>query len=71
MESYIQILCRFQKCRQKVPPLLLLSNEKSSFSPPKNEKNLPMGVKGDYLVQGCDGGGTFRLHFWNLHKIWI
>jgi hypothetical protein len=18
-----------------------------------------------------DGGGTFRLHFWNLHKIWI
>ena len=29
------------------------------------------GVKGDFLVQGSDGGGTFCLHFWNLHKIWI
>ena len=26
MNSYIQILCRFQKCNQKVPPPLLLSN---------------------------------------------
>ena len=43
MDSYIQILCRFQKCRQKVPSVLLRS----------------------------DGGGTFCLHFWNLHKIWI
>ena len=24
-----------------------------------------------FLVQGSDGGGTFHLHFWNLHKIWI
>ena len=22
-------------------------------------------------MQGSDGGGTFRLLFWNLHKIWI
>ena len=41
--SYIQILCRFQKCKQKVPPPSLLSNTE----------------------------GTFCLHFWNLHKIWI
>ena len=26
--------------------------------------------KGDFLVQGSDGGGTFRLLFWNLHKVW-
>ena len=26
MDSYIQILCRFQKCKQKVPPPSLLSN---------------------------------------------
>ena len=32
MDSYIQILCRFQKCKRKVPPLLLLSNEKSPFT---------------------------------------
>jgi hypothetical protein len=29
MDSYIQILCRFQKYKQKVPPLSLLNNEKS------------------------------------------
>ena len=37
---YIQILCRFQKCKWRVHPL---------------------GVKGDFLVQGSDGGGTFCL----------
>ena len=32
----------------------------------------PLGVvKGDFLVHGNDIGGTFCLHFWNLHKIWI
>ena len=31
MDSYIQILCRFHKSKQKVPPPLLLDNEKSSF----------------------------------------
>ena len=25
----------------------------------------------DFLVQSIDGGGTFCLLFWNLHKIWI
>ena len=55
MDSYsIQILCRFQKCKQKVP-LPSLKN--------------PLGVKGLFLVQGSDSGGTFRLLFWNLHKI--
>ena len=32
MDSCIQILCRFQKCKQKVPPPSLLSNEKSPFN---------------------------------------
>ena len=30
----------------------------------------PWGVKGDFLVQGSDGGGTFCLVFCNLQKIW-
>ena len=25
------------------------------------KKNHPLGVKGDFLLQGSDGGGTFRL----------
>ena len=29
------------------------------------------GLKCDFLVQSSDGGGTFPLLFWNLHKIWI
>ena len=32
MDSYIQILCRIQKCKQKVPPLSLLNNEKSPLT---------------------------------------
>ena len=28
MDSFIQILCRFQKCKRKVPPLSLLSTKK-------------------------------------------
>ena len=58
MDSYIQILCRFQKCKQKVPPPSLLSNEKSPFTPPKEDFSHPWG-------------GTFFLNFLNLHKIWI
>ena len=30
-----------------------------------------MGVKVDFSFLRRDGGGTFPLHFWNLHKIWI
>ena len=71
MDFFIQILCRFQKSKRKVPPPSLLNNEKSPFTSPKDEKNLPWGVKGDFLLLRSDGGGTFRLHFWNLHKIWI
>ena len=41
MDSYIQILCRFQKCKQKVPPLLLLSNENSPFTPTKEDFSNP------------------------------
>ena len=40
MDSYIQMLSRFQECKQKVPPPSFLSNEKSPFTP-KDEKNLP------------------------------
>ena len=43
MDSYIQILCRFQKCKQKVPPPLLLSNEQSPFTPPKEDFSHPLG----------------------------
>ena len=43
MDSYIQILCRFQKSKQKVPPPSPLSSQKSPFTPPKDEKNLPLG----------------------------
>ena len=42
MDSYIQILCRFQKSKKKVPPPSPLSNEKSPF-PPKDEKKFPLG----------------------------
>ena len=26
-------------------------------------------VKGDFSLLRSEGGGTFCLHFWNLHKI--
>ena len=55
MDSYIQILCRFQKCKRKVPPPSPLSTQKSPFTPPKDEKNLPLGVKGDFSLMGSDG----------------
>ena len=72
MDSYIQILCRFQKCKRKVPPLSLLSNEKSPFTPPKGRFFSSIGgIKADFSFLRSDGEGTFRLHFWNLHKIWI
>ena len=58
MDSFIQILCRFQKCKRKVPPPdFFLWSPKVGFE----KKNFFEG----------DGGGTFHLHFWNLHKIWI
>ena len=40
MDYYHQILCRFWKCKQKVPPPSPLSTQKSPFTPPKDEKNL-------------------------------
>ena len=63
MDSYNQILCRFQKSKQKVLYTLYTPKEEfySSFE----------GVKGDFLEQSSDGGGTFYLLLWNLHKIWI
>ena len=37
MDSYNQILCRLQKSMRKVPPPLLLSNEKPPFTHPKED----------------------------------
>ena len=54
MDSYIQILCRFQKSKQKVPPPSLPCTKKSLFTTPKDEKKISFfwegGVKGDFLV---------------------
>jgi hypothetical protein len=44
------MLCRFQKCKRKVPPPLLLSDEKSPFT-----------LKGYFSLLRSDGGGTFPL----------
>ena len=68
MDSYIQILCRFQKCKQEVPAPPLLNNEKS---PQGRFFSSFWGVKDDFSLLRSYPGGTFRLHFWNLHKIWI
>ena len=43
MDSYIQILCRFQKCKQKVSPPSLPCTLKSPFTPPRMRKNHPLG----------------------------
>ena len=50
MDSYIQILCRFQKSERKLPPLSPLSTQKSPFTPvpPKDEKKILWVVKGDF-----------------------
>ena len=46
MVSYIQILCRLQKCKRKVPPPSPLSTQKSPFTPPKEDISHPLGGKG-------------------------
>ena len=43
MDSCIQILCRFQKNKQKVPLLSPLSTQKPPFALFNDEKNLPWG----------------------------
>ena len=55
-----QILWRFQKCKRKVTPPSPLKFFLRFF------RLVPQG----WFFRG-DGGGTFCLHFWNLHKIWI
>jgi hypothetical protein len=52
MDSYIQILCRFRKCKRKVPPPSLLNNEKSPFTPPKAGPSEGLKIRGCqyYLV---------------------
>ena len=37
MDSYIQIFYRFQKSKRKIPPRSPLSDEKSPFTPPKED----------------------------------
>ena len=62
MDSYIQILCRFQKSEQKVPPPSLPCFKKITFYPLKGREKLSFeGVKDDFLLQGSDRGGTFCL----------
>ena len=67
MDSYIQILCRFQKSKRKVPPPSPPFTKKS----PKEDFSHPLEEEGELLVIKSDGGGTFHLNFWNLHKIWM
>ena len=53
MDSYVQILCRFQKSKEKVPPPSLPCTKKSTFNPPlpQDEKKITFWrVKGDFLV---------------------
>ena len=46
MDSYIQILCTFQKSKQKVLPPSLPCTKKLPFTPQRMRKNLPLGGKG-------------------------
>ena len=55
IDSYIQILCKFQKSKQKVPSLF---TQKSPFTLLKDEKNLPLG---DLLVMRGRGGTVEEL----------
>ena len=68
MDCYIQILCRFQKSKQKVLhchyPVLKIT----LYSP---KRRFFSSFGGDFSLLRSDGGGSFRLHFWNLHKICI
>ena len=41
MDSYIQILCRFQKSKRKIPSPSPLSTKKSPFTPPKEDFSHP------------------------------
>ena len=45
MDSNIQILCRFQKCKRKVPPLSLLSTQKLPFTTKKMSLLIPFGQR--------------------------
>jgi hypothetical protein len=41
MDFYIQILCKFQESRRKVPPPSLSCSKKSPFTPPKEDFSYP------------------------------
>ena len=59
-----KILCEFQKYTRKVPPSSLLKNIFSQiFS--------KVGFEKKRLFVRSEGVGTFRLHLFNLHKIWM
>ena len=84
MDYNHQIFCRFRKCKRKVPPPLLLSNDFEKifffkilsidfFSKLTFVNSLLKILKKKLFLKSLlrrDGGGTFRLHFWNLQKIW-
>ena len=87
MDSCNQILCRFQKSKQKVPPPSLPCIKKSPFTLQRMIFSLKFFFQIFFLwspkvgferknffyfsLLRWDGGGTFCLLFWNLHKIWI
>jgi hypothetical protein len=50
MDSYIPILCRFQKCQRKVPPPSLFRNEKSPFTPLKEDFSHPWSKQGAIMA---------------------
>ena len=79
MNYYHQIFCRFRKCKRKVPPLSPLSNDFEKchleFKNVNFEKKslLKIALEKQLFSKSLlrsDGGGTFRLHFRNLQKIW-
>ena len=59
MDSYIQILCSVFYVMKNHP------------LPPQKEDFFFGGIKSDFSLLRRDGGGIFRLHFLNLHKMWI
>ena len=59
---YIQILCRLNKCKRKVPTPSLLTKS-LFFSKPTLEKIW------ENIFFRSEDGGTFRVYFWNSHKI--
>ena len=55
MDSYIQILCRFQKWKRKVPPPSLLSTQKSPFYALTLKRKNSALTQDDFRSEKSDG----------------